>query len=236
MYLFHVFQSRQTASRWRKESDDPTCYPRRNVSTPTRSISIAKLFKKTKEEFEKDEKEFSAARDLMHICLLPPPFHLKSLHKKCHQISLGIQATLYLRTVNRIGLISYFPKKPFLSLPDFQRWIKSFCVRSSRLDCSCKGPKGQIYFPKDLTLCAVESRGVWFFFYKDGAYFLPNQYESLALSFFFHEPTQSLRKLLCSISAEYQSSSEKRRTQQEAPESQNKRDVWLSTIINFVLS
>ena len=152
MYLFHVFQSRQTASRWRKESDDPTCYPRRNVSTPTRSISIAKLFKKTKEEFEKDEKEFSAARDLMHICL-PPPFHLKSLHKKCHQISLGIQATLYLRTVNRIGLISYFPKNLFLSLPDFQRWIKSFCVRSSRLDCSCKGPKGQIYFPKDLTLC-----------------------------------------------------------------------------------
>ena len=95
--------------------------------------------------------------------------------------------------------------KTFFCFPDFQRWIKSFCVRSSRLDCSCKGPKGQIYFPKDLTLCAVESR-VWFFFYKDGAYFLPNQYESLALSFFFHEPTQSLRKLLCSISAEYQSS------------------------------
>ena len=128
-------------------------------------------------------------------------------------------ATLYHRNVNRIGLISKFPKVFFCILLCFHRWIKALCAK---LDW--KGPKGQsvLYFPKDSTFCRLGFSSIKM------AYFLPNQYESLALSFsFFHEPTQSLRKLLCSISAT-RTKARGERSRRHHYCSQNKRDVWLS--------
>jgi len=76
-----------------------------------RSICIAKLFKETKEE-EKDEKEILCIHIHIHYTTYHhlSSFHLKSLHKKMSPNFPWDLATLYHRNVNRIGLISKFPK------------------------------------------------------------------------------------------------------------------------------
>lgn len=107
-----------------------------------RSICIAKLFKETKEE-EKDEKEILCIHILIHYTTYHhlSSFHLKSLHKKMSPNFPWDLATLYHRNVNRIGLISKFPKV-FLYSVMISKVDKKLCVRS----WTGKAQKAKVYY------------------------------------------------------------------------------------------